>query len=500
LDGRRVNFVAAKSNATTSTRLVTQVIPVTSCTDRPQVLELMRLCGIPRALTYGKLGSLNGWKLDWRKADTLVREVMKPSEIGLPAKIWEWTVNDAMKAINAQQEAATTFIVRDIYRKFKEKADRDRLVKLLKTDPTADNWLHRVFRNRYIKGRTCVKNQVVYQGCGYTCKRITRNTVLLSVAGLVSGKRIGLKLKCRHIITGQIRVILNDIGELEIHCVRKLENPMPHVSGEMPVLGLDKGYTEAYFTSNGDEIGKGLGELLTAKTKRITQTNRNRYRLRCHAENIREYEPEKTARILSQNLGYKVKSRRLKREKATIKNLIRRDLRRIVTVPTKLVAEDLTQPIRGKRQAKAINRKLNQWMKGELQESLEMISKETGSTLSVVNPAYTSQVDNLTGTLLGSRQGDRFIRYTGDVVQADENAAKNIRDRSCDGEIHRYQKSHEVRKILQIRTIRYLFSIGSNVSDSVSRGWLKVKPQYIKEMLAIEKELAASGVEATVNR
>ena len=90
------------------------------------------------------------------------------------------------------------------------------------------------------------------------------------------------------------------------------------------------------------------------------------------------------------------------------------------------VAEDITQPITGKQQSKTINRQLNQWRKGELPASREKISRETGSTLSVVNPAYTLQMCSQTGTLLGKRDGDVFTADTGVVIQSDKNAALNI--------------------------------------------------------------------------
>jgi hypothetical protein len=342
----------------------TQVIPVVSCSDEAQVTEIMRLCGIPRALTYNKLGSLQGWGLDWKKADPVIRVIMKPDDVGLPAKLWEWSVNDAMKAIAAQQEAAKAFIVRAIYQRTKHESERSWLLDLMKTNPTADNWLHRQFRKLFQRGHTFVRNQVVYQSEGYTCKRLTRNTVRLEVAGLAKGKRIRLTLKCRHVLSGQIRLIHSDSGGLAVHCTRKrLLNAPSNKAVEQ--IGIDKGYTEAFYTSNGDEIAAGLGRLMTKKTNRITRTNRNRYRLRSHAAN----NPEKSATILKNSLGYKVKSRRLKKEKATIQNFIRRDLRRVITSPTQIFAEDLTQPIKGKQQARQINRKLNQWMKGELQAS-----------------------------------------------------------------------------------------------------------------------------------
>ena len=118
--------------------------------------------------------------------------------------------------------------------------------------------------------------------------------------------------------------------------------------------------------------------------------------------------------ICSKTLGkwyHKVKSRKLQRDRATIQNFIRRDLKKLITSPTRIFAEDLTQPITGKQQSKAINRQLNQWVKGELPASWEKISRETGSTLSVVNPAYTSQMCSQTGTLLGKRDGDVFTAY-----------------------------------------------------------------------------------------
>ncbi len=471
--------------------IFTQVVPVVDCADVEQILEIMHLCGIPRSLTYNKLGSLQGWGLDWRKADPIIRTILQPANIGLPAKLWEWSVNDAMKAISAAQDAAKSGISKAIYQRTKDELERARLLNLLHNDPTADRWLHRVFREQYKRGHTYVRNQIVYQSQGYTCKRLTRNTVQLEVAGLVKGKRVVLKLKCRHMISGQIRLIRNEEGELEVHCLRKVPIVIP-TQNPTHKVGIDKGYTEAFYTSDGVEIAAGLGKLMTAKTLRITRTNRNRYRLRSYAIN----HPEKAEAILKNNLGYKVKSRRLQCEKATIKNFIRRDLRRVITSPSVIFAEDLTQPIKSKLLFKGINRKLNQWMKGELQVSLEKISKETGSTLSVVNPAYTSQMCSLSRTLLGSRNGDRFTCYTGVVIQADKNAATNILHRGSDSELHCYLKYAEVRKVLIERTVRYLASIGKTVTEALNLGWLISK--FKAEALSFEAQISPTGVVGTV--
>lgn len=466
--------------------IYTQIVPVASCADIEQVNQIMHLCGIPRALTYNKLGSLKGWNLDWRKADPIVRTQIQPSDIGLPSKLWEWSVNDTMKAILAQQQAAKTFIIRAIYQRTKDENERARLLDLINNSPTSDPWLHRVFRKLFQRGHTFVRNQIVYQNSGYTCKRKSRNTVKLEVQGLEKGKRITLTMKCRHIVSGQIRLIRNEDGQLEVHCTRRRTLIAPSDKA-IQSLGIDKGYTEAFYTSNGDSIAPGLGALLSEKTKRITSTNKNRYRLRSHAVN----KPDKAPTILKHNLGHKVKSRKLKREKATIENLIRFSLRKVITAPTRIFAEDLTAPIKGKQQAKQINRLLNQWMKGELQASIEKIALETGSTVSVVNPAYTSQICSRTGTLLGCRDGDRFTCFTGDVIQADKNAALNILHRGSDSEITRWMKYAEVRTILLMRTVRYLASMEKSVTEALNLNWLSSK--FRAEALQLEVEYHLAG-------
>jgi hypothetical protein len=242
-------------------------------------------------------------------------------------------------------------------------------------------------------------------------------------------------------------------------------------------------------TSYGDEIAAGLGKLITAKYKRIVSTDRNRYRLRSYIKDLDA--PIKVKNIWENNLGHKVKSRKLQRDRATIQNFIRRDLKKLITSQTRIFAEDLTQPITGKQQFKAINRQLNQWMKGELPASREKISRETGSTLSVVNPAYSSQMCSQTETLLGKRDGDVFTAYTGVVIQSDKNAALNILYRSSDSEINRSMKYAEVRKVLLLPTVRYLTSIGKSVTEAWDLGW--IDPKFKAEVIGLEDEYHRQG-------
>ncbi len=464
----------------------TQVMPVVDCSDQEQLASIMTKCGTVRALTYNKLGSLQGWGQHWQKADPIVRQVLHPNKLRLPSKLFEWSVSDCFKAIIAQQEAAKIFLIRKIYQHTSDDSTRKKLFHLLHRDPSADNWLHRQFRKQYQRGHTFLGNQVVYQSGGYKAKRLSRYRIKLEVQGLVRGKRISLIIKSNRLPVGQIRVLAHN-GKLEVHTAFNRE--IPKTAQPQKEMGMDKGYTEGFYLSDGRVVAPQLGEKLTQKTERIAQVNKNRSRLAHHSLN--HSHKQKRNKILRCNLGRKVQSRKFQRDQAEIKGMIRYGLRQVLTEPTIIYAEDLSSPIKSKKQAKRINRKLNQWMKGELQASLEEIGKLTGSTVKTVNAAYTSQVDYQTGTLLGCRVGNRFTRYTGEVLQSDYNAANVILDRGTDEEIHRYMKYREVRQVLLHRTVRYLHSIGYSVESALKNGWLSTK--FKSDALTVESEYPPMG-------
>jgi len=455
----------------------------------------MSRLGVVRADTYNKLGSMKGWALDWKKADPIIKAIKHPDSYELPSKLFEWTVSDVMKAINAQQEAAKTEVIKRIYRKFNDSETRKELVAALKSSEFLRHpWLHRQVRNVYKRGHTYFKNQIVYQNQGYTCKRINRHQVKLEVQGLEKGKRITLTVKSNRLITGQIRLIEKE-EQLEIHAfVAVRENQEQNIE-KGRIIGVDKGYTEAFFSSEGEMYGKDLGKKLTTKTERINTKSKNKQKLYALRRKNTTKNPLKASIIKANNLGKKTQNRKLNRDKAEIKGLIRSGIRDMLTTPTLVYCEDLSVHFSTKKQAKSVNRKLNSWVKGELQDSLESIALQTGSTVKVVNPAYTSQVDSVTGTLLGCRDRDSFIRFTGDVLQADTNAAINIKYRGTDTEIHRYMKSEKVLAVLLHRTVCFLASFGVSVQEALDREWLHSK--FGNKALEIEATLAPSGVEGT---
>ncbi|MDJ0686906.1 MAG: zinc ribbon domain-containing protein [Xenococcaceae cyanobacterium MO_188.B32] len=141
------------------------------------------------------------------------------------------------------------------------------------------------------------------------------------------------------------------------------------------------------------------------------------------------------------NLGTKNQNKSQTKVRALIRTKIRTGVHQIFQTHKQIVCEDLSQPIRNKRKSKKINRRLAAWCKGELRAAIEQVSQRRQSVVTLINPAYTSQVDSRNGTLLGRRDGDRFFTFDGEVLQADRNASINIEHRLSDLEISRYQKA-----------------------------------------------------------
>ena len=81
-------------------------------------------------------------------------------------------------------------------------------------------------------------------------------------------------------------------------------------------------------------------------------------------------------------------------------------------------------------------------------EALESVTKARGSSLRLVNCAYTSQMDSKTGCLEGRRVRDKFYHVNGEVSHADTNASVNIKNRFYDTEIKRFTQYKKVKRIL----------------------------------------------------
>ncbi|NEQ85793.1 MAG: transposase [Moorea sp. SIO2I5] len=493
----------------TTKKLSTQVVPVIGMSEvvEAELKSMMQRLGIVRSESYNKLGSISYWGLDWKKAYPEVRSFRTPESLGLPSKVMEWTVNDVAKAISASQAACIEALGKSLHKRFPGKENNQRRKQCYKQLSSPSflqcTFLHRIVRKTFKRGHSWVKNQIVYQQAGYSCKRIYRHTYQLELAGLRRGKRNRIMVRSNRKLTGQIRLIYNlQLQRFEVHFL--VDHGTVNVPAERRSIGVDKGYTEAFYDSDGRAHGLGLGKLATAKSNRITKKNRNRGKLWALHRKLEKIDPAKSARILENNLSRKTENRRLRKDQAVILAVIGAASKSLFRGESlKVFAEDLTQPIKGFRlswcafprsgnptgvapQSKAMSRRLNTWMKGAIRDSLQKWANWTGSVVSEIQPSYTSQIDSVTGTLLGVRKGDSFTRFNGVVLQADYNAAKNILARGTDQEISRFMTRVEVQAVLLRRTARFLKGMDKSLIDAVELGWLDSKhskTQAFKELL-----------------
>jgi hypothetical protein len=92
-------------------------------------------------------------------------------------------------------------------------------------------------------------------------------------------------------------------------------------------------------------------------------------------------------------------------------------------------------------------------------------------------------MDSTTGLLEGKRSGDKFYRATGDVLQADHNAALNVLARLSDPEIKRYTPYREVRRILLARSPAQLSVKGLELQAATPINQVRINPNFIPEQL-----------------
>lgn len=481
---------------------------VTDCSDLDQIEQIISVLEVVRKDTYNVIGSISFWGLSWMKAVPIMSEkgftasIYSIGDRPLPSKIFEWTVNDTAKNIIAQQEAAKKAVIAKIYQGFpiSESPNLTDEQKSINKQNLAvrKEWckaltdgsflkiprLHRWVRLEYKRGHCRQNRQIVYQGQAYKCKRINRYTVQLSIQSATPRVPIILTVRTNRIITGQIRVICSGAGNLEIHNLETLMNlGYFKLLNRDSEIGVDRGYTEVFATSTGMMLGDGFGKQLTRKTDRITLIGQRKNKLWSLANvKFKNKNRIKASRILENNLRNKTELKRRNRDDAYVETIVNQSVKIATFLTDHLIYEDLTDniPDRRKQISRRAKNRLHHWQKGTVVERLQVWANRNHTHLTSVNCAYSSQVDAVTGTLLGSRNGDRFIRYTGVELQADQNAAEVIRLRAHDREITRYMKFNEVQYVLLCRTKAFLKTLGLSLQDAVSRRWLDSKHTHHK--------------------
>lgn len=418
--------------------------------------ELAYRLGYLRKDLWNKLGGIQAWG---EKPDKILRafKITNPPEnYQLDFKNWDKTASQVIDDIQMTHAAIREKVVRQIYQRYPEKDQRIALCNRLKTlDYQAHPVLHRWVRNAFGRGHTCVNHHIVLcHKNGATFNRKGRITEVVFNGLPLAGKnnryeKITLRFKTGKVnLTGYATIIFHEDGVIRLHYPIK-KQATENSSTEK--IGVDKGFSEALMGSNNKKYGEGIGKIISRQSDWMKTKMQRRHKL--HAL----YQKTGNIHILKNNLGKKTLNNKTRKTQAQLKSLIRFDIKKIFKEYKTVVCEDLSKSFKSKKSlGKNTHRKLSAWCKGEIHKALTETADRTSSTLKIVNPAYTSQVDYLTGTLLGTRKGNCFIRYTGEVIQADYNAAQNILARVNDKEIDRYTPYQKVKQILLKRTACFI--------------------------------------------
>ena len=425
-----------------------------------QLEKQAALLGRIRSEVWERYGAVAGLHI----SDRTIRDAwMKEGRVfEVSANAWKETLRDAIGDIKASREAAKEKVKKAIRKHAHCKEEQKRLYTLLKKEEWMDDtFLHRQMRKHFKHGKNHTHNQIIVRAdMGKTFE--LKGQCWLKIPGLVPRQTINIPLNTTMAFApkGTLRILLLK-GHIEVHSTYDAVETKD--CGDL-ILGVDKGYSEAFVDSEGEVYGEGLGKLMSSESDYLNQKYKNRNKLRA----IAKAKPHKKKKIEQNNLGRIKLDKRQERQKSKLKTLIYTATHTLVDKAGVIVAEDLTSPIQSKRTyGKASNRRLNTWVKGMLADALTNVSHRRGSAVHLVNAAYTSQTDSfLEGLFIGTRKGDRFYRFNGEVVQADWNAARNVLARMNDNEIHRFTPYREVRRILQARTHRYQSELTDSGSSS----------------------------------
>jgi hypothetical protein len=418
----------------------------------PTLMPICKVAGFMRAdiwRRYGALGTAGRSANDIRTDFAALY-----GRLRLDGTIRAETAKDALNDILTYRAAAMEKVGKAIGRRTTDPAERKRLRLLMKSGNwTTDNFLHRQMRKHFRHGVGHCRNQFIVRSDRFTTDAASGHLIItiriapqygvaICLVTTSSGKNVSLTgCNLRIIVKGNVT---------EIHYAMDKPDGRPHGDDE---IGVDKGYTEAFADSDGDFHGTGFGATLRAFSDATHTTGRARNRLYAIEQKHREGgRTAKADRIRLNNLGRKKIDTRRARTQKHLRTIAFQAAHRIVDKAAAIGAEDLTSPIARKQAWKGFNRRMGFWAKGVLAEALESVSKQRGACLVHVASAYTSQIDSQTKRLEGRRVGDRFYHVSGDVSQADTNAAVNVKDRMRDPDIGRYTPYRDIKRILLSRS------------------------------------------------
>lgn len=179
------------------------------------------------------------------------------------------------------------------------------------------------------------------------------------------------------------------------------------------------------------------------------QKLKNRSRLFQIAQKHKEKgNSKKSENIFKNNLGKIKQNKFTKKIRKRSENYINKEVNDFFDneKPTEIIKEDLTWESYKKKKKKGFKNQIKRWEKGILNKVIEWKALQKNIKIININPAYTSQICNICNNF-GIRNGENFIcECCQNKMNADVNAAHNIRKRKNVKEIDLYTNAKKVKQ------------------------------------------------------
>lgn len=268
---------------TTSTRVIYADTP-------EELLPICKAVGYIRADIWRRYGGLGTVGMSSNDVRSEISGLALYSNLPIDGTIRNESTKDIVNDVFLYRTSAQQKVRKAIYVRAKDnEAERTRLYTLLRRGEwTQDNFLHRQMRKHFKHGHSEVNNQFVVRSDRHHTEIVNGALVVvidiaakygqpIHLVTTTSGKNVDLSGK-------NLRIIVKD-DATEIHYAFK--KPMGRPCGTK-TIAVDKGYTEAFMDSDGEEHGIGLGKVMTEYSDKASQTGRARNRLHVLEKKHRE--------------------------------------------------------------------------------------------------------------------------------------------------------------------------------------------------------------------
>jgi len=239
-----------------------------------ELTKQAQLLSYLRKEVWQRFGSINGVAVQFRK----IRNdwVKTRSFLPLPAKAWKETLRDVLDDIKLHEAAAKEKVRKAIWKRTTNEKERKRLFGLLKYHGwVLEPYLCRMMRKYKKHGKTTVNNQIILEAGVYSQFKGKNGNTWLKMPSFTRGKPLCIPLNSSVTLKGMLRIILKN-GIVHVHYIIDKKNNKP--CGDL-IVGVDKGYTEAFADSENNFYGQNLGQKLTVYTEKVNRRGKARNKL-----------------------------------------------------------------------------------------------------------------------------------------------------------------------------------------------------------------------------